>query len=547
MQAQIELNSTPFNIDLIALYREEEVAKMQPITSLAIFDQTKTNFDPNGLFSTAIFGKVGTQYRTRVFSYIDMKVKVLHPLIFKSITDLKSLYQEIMAGKTFAVFDKETKDFVKSDPIEGSTGYKFFLDHLEELKFEENNSVTRTFKIRLVYDAIKEKKHLMRYCLVLPAGLRDYVLGDDGRPQEDDVNKLYRKILNNANLIFGDFQSNIETLDNIRYSLQTNLLEIYEYYKTLLEGKNKLVLGKWAARKTFNSTRNVATSNIEQAKTINDPTRLKYNETYVGLHQFLRNIAPLSFYLIKNKYLSRVFEEGSSVAHLTNVKTLKREDVSIDLIQKEYNTWTSMDGLDKVVEMYSNLYIRHDPVYLNDEKHCIGLIYQDDEKFMFLQDIDELPEGFDKKNVSPITLTELLYMSVYEKDGEIPAFITRYPVANFGSIYPSYLRLKTTTKSKILKEYRTDGLEIKKEAYSFPIRGQTFFNTTSVHPSHNARLTLDFDGDTISVQAVVTDEAIEEVKEYLESPDYYFDTNGKLNFSIANTTLDSTLLYMTTP
>ncbi|WP_287913416.1 hypothetical protein, partial [Thermofilum sp.] len=70
---------------------------------------------------------------------------------------------------------------------------------------------------------------------------------------------------------------------------------------------------------------------------------------------------------------------------------------------------------------------------------------------------------------------------------------------------------------------------------------------TSVHPSHNARLTLDFDGDTISVQAVVTDEAIEEVKEYLESPDYYFDTNGKLNFSIANTTLDSTLLYMTTP
>jgi len=542
MEAQIELNSTPFNIDLIALYRQEDVAKLQPVTSLAIFDQTKTNFDPNGLFSTTIFGKVGTQYRSRIFSYIDMKVNVLHPLVFKSIIELKSLYQEIMAGTAFAVFDKKTKDFIKSDPIEGLTGYKFFLDHLEELKFEENNSVTRSFKIKLVYDAIKEKKHLMRYCLVLPAGLRDYVIGDDGKPQEDDINKLCRKVLNNANLIFGNYESNIEALDNVRYSLQMNLLEIYEYLKTLLEGKNKLILGKWATRKTFNSTRNVATSNIEKAQSINDPTRLKYNETFVGLHQFLRNIAPLSFYLIKNKYLSRVFEEGSNVAHLTNAKTYKKEDVSIDLIQKEYNMWTSIDGLDKVIEIYSNLYIRHDPVYLNNGEHCIGLIYQDDEKFMFLQDIDELPEGLDKKNVSPITLTELLYMSVYEKDGEIPAFITRYPVANFGSIYPTFLRLKTTTKSKILKEYGTD-----KIAYSFPIRGQTFFNTTSVHPSHNARLALDFDGDTVSVQAVLTDEAIEEVKEYLKSPDYYFDNNGKLNFSISNTTLDSTLLYMTTP
>jgi hypothetical protein len=547
MEAQIELNSTPFNIDLIALYREEDVAKMQPVTSLAIFDQTKTNFDPNGLFSTTIFGKVGTQYRSRIFSYIDMKVKVLHPLIYKSIIELKSLYDEIIAGRTFAIFDKKIKDFVKSDPIEGSTGYTFFLNHLEELRFEENNSVPRSFKIKLVYDAIKEEKHLMRYCLVLPAGLRDYVIGDDGKPQEDDVNKLYRKVLNNANLIFGDYYNNIESLDNIRYNLQTNLLEIYEYFKSLLEGKHKLVLGKWATRKTFNSTRNVATSNIEKATSINDPTRLKYNETFVGLHQFLRNIAPLSFYLIKNKYLSRVFEEGSSVAYLTNVETLKKESVSIDLIQKEYNMWTSMDGLDKVIEIYSNLYIRHDPIYLNDGKHCIGLIYQDDEKFMFLQDIDELPEGFDKKNVSPITLTELLYMSVYEKDGEIPAFITRYPVANFGSIYPTFLRLRTTTKSKILQEYRLDGTVVEKKAYFFPIRGQTFFNTTSVHPSHNARLALDFDGDTVSVQAVISDEAIREVKEYLQSPDYYFDNNGKLNFSISNTTLDSTLMYMTMP
>ncbi len=142
-------------------------------------------------------------------------------------------------------------------------------------------------------------------------------------------------------------------------------------------------------------------------------------------------------------------------------------------------------------------------------------------------------------------MTELLYMSVYELDGEIPAFITRYPIAAFGSIYPSLLRLKTTSVSLVLHEYDENWQLKEKPALSFPIRGKDFYNTTSVHPSHTSRLTLDFDGDTLSVQAVLSDNAIEEVKNYLKSPQYYFDANGKLNFSIENTTLNSTLAYMT--
>lgn len=532
-----------FNIDFISLSKEE-VKNLQQIKSLSIFDQTKTNFDPEGLFSTAIFGKVGSEYRNKVFGYIDLKTPLLHPFIYKNICDLKSLYKDIMAGKKYAVWNAKERNFEESNLIEGQTGYEFFINHLPKLDFEKNNSISRTFKIDMINKAIREKKHFMQYLLVMPAGYRDYSLDENGRPQEDEINTYYRKLMMQTNLLIGtDYAS--EQFDSVKFTMQSILLEIFEYIKNMLEGKNKLILGKWMARKVFNTTRNVATSNIEKAISVNDPTRLKYNETFIGLNQFLRNTSPKSLYYIKNKYLSRVFIPNTNEAILVNSQTLQKQNVYITDIEKDYDLWVSPDGLEKVLENYSNLYTRHDPVTIANGEYYIGLIYKDARGFKFISGIDELPEGFSKENVSPITMTELLYMSVYELDGEIPAFITRYPIAAFGSIYPSLLRLKTTSVSSVLHEYDDNWQLKEKPALSFPIRGKDFYNTTSVHPSHTSRLTLDFDGDTLSVQAVLSDNAIEEVKKYLKSPRYYFDANGKLNFSIENTTLNSTLAYMT--
>lgn len=544
MRTAIELNNQPFNIDLISL-SENDIKTLQETKSLGIFDSTKTNFDPDGLFSTQIYGRVGTEYRNRIFSYINLKLPILHPLIYKSIIDVGSIYEGIMKSTEYVVWDNKIKNFVKSNVLEGQTGYEYFISHLNEIKFEETSSITRKFKIDTIYSAIEENKHLMKYCLVIPAGLRDYVLGDDGRPQEDDINKLYRKLLNQSFIIINTNKNNLETYNNIRYNMQKVVYEIYEYIKNLLEGKNKLIQGKWMARKTFNSTRNVATPNIEKSSNINDPTRLKYNETFVGLHQFLRSVSPLTLHNIKTKYLKNVFIGDSSIAILTDVNTLKKVQVTTTDIQKDYDLWLSNDGLDKIIENYENIYTRHDYITLGNNKYYLGLIYQDDKGFKFLQDIDDVIEGIDKNKIRPITITEFLYMSVYELDGKIPAFITRYPVSNFGSIYPSILRLKTTTKSKILNEYDDEFNLTDKVASFFPIKDIDFYNTTSVHPSHNSRLTLDFDGDTLSVQAVMSDEAKEEVFNYLKSPDYYFDTENQLNFSIETVTLNSVLAYMT--
>ena len=88
------------------------------------------NFHPDGLFSTDIFGKVGGEFRNRIFSYIDLKVPVIHPTLYKVIVRMKGLYEEILMGKSFAVFNPDTKDFEKSTILLGETGYDFFCKYL---------------------------------------------------------------------------------------------------------------------------------------------------------------------------------------------------------------------------------------------------------------------------------------------------------------------------------------------------------------------------------------------------------------------------------
>jgi len=538
------LQKLPVNIELLYV-DDNSIQKLQQVSDVQIFDQSG-NFAPDGLFSNRIWGTVGTSYRGTAFAYIDLKVELIHPLIYDTIVSLKSFYKDIAQGTTLALWDDKTKAFIKSNEEGADTGYSFFFKHAHELVFEETQSEQRSFLIQLYKKAIKENKYILKYMLVLPAGIRDYTIDASGKPQEDEVNTFYRKLLFQTSLIDKQLaRKTPEVYDNIRKGLQNITLDLFEYIKSLLEGKHKLILSKWLSRKVFNSTRNVLSGSIEKVNNINDPNRLGYNECYVGLHQFLRAIVPKSLYEIKSRYIKDIFIENTTFAILTNAKTLKKEEVLNTHIQKDYDLWTSSDGLEKVLANFGNLDIRHTPIVLNKGKHYLGLIYKDEKYFRFMQDIDELPEGYSKERVSPITMAEFLYISIYHLSGKIPGLITRYPITGYGSIYPSMMKLKTTNKYESLEELGSDWTPTGSLAYSFPIRDSDFFNTTAVHTSHYGGLGSDVDGDTISVIALLTDDSIAEVNQQLKKKEYYISAENKFFFSASIDTLDAVLAYMT--
>lgn len=474
----------PFNIDL---FIPNQLDSLYPkITSLDTYISNTKNFHPEGLYSTQYFGIVGTPDRDAKFAYIDVKIPILHPIIYKAFSEMKVFYKDIMSSREFAVWDNSIKDFVKSNPVDGETGYEFFIQHFKDIHIEEKNSTKREQTIRLL-DKYRNNC-LVDKVFVIPAGYRDLEVDRNGRESSDEINSLYYKMLAISNTInLAVVKISPEAYNTQRMSLQNTFVEIYEYFYKIISGKKNLMMGKWATRKTFNSTRNVITSVNSVSSDLDSKDNLTVNDTCIGLFQVLKAILPISINKIRNGFISECFTEIGVPALLTNKKTLLSERV--DLHNKEYEKWNTNEGIEKLINLYREESIRHKEITIDN--YYLGLIYKGpDNTFKLIHGINELPEGRSKEDCYPITYTELLYLSIYDVANTYPAIVSRYPITGVGSIYPSMVYLKTTTKVEVRQELGFDWKPAGEDkiAKQFPINGSSFYNSMSPASSRLAGL-----------------------------------------------------------
>lgn len=529
----------PLNLKLL-FATDEETRSMRPIKVLDITDGMTANFHPDGLFSTEIFGKKGGAFRNRLFSYIDLRVPIIHPTLYKAIVRMKGLYSDIMAGKAYAVFDKETKDFLPSTILDGETGYHFFVSHLHELVFENRKAESRKIGIKLIQKYMP--KVFITKLLVVPAGIRDYEIDPSGRPSEDELNTLYRRVmklcLNLENMNTG---KNLEFLDGTRNNLQNAIMDVYQHFVEMLRGKKKAIRAHWGTRRIVNSTRNVITSYIPKVTEIGGDRSVSPNQTVVGMYQFMRAAIPFIVRSIRENFSAKVFPSPNSPAVLINKKTLKKELVELDL--KYHDSWNSFDGVERILAKFGDQHTRHKVLELQD--HYMMLIYDDGKNVKLVQDVDELPEGFDKAFLRPVTMTEMLYLCSYETAFTIRAFTTRYPVLGYGGIYPCGIYLASTVKAN--PRYVLDDFwQAKPEkAMEFPITGEKFVDSMSPNAKNLARLGADFDGDKMSLVCVWTEEARQEIDELLGTWAFYAAGGSQMAFSMDDDVIEIILQSMT--
>ena len=518
----------PVNIAILEL-TPTKLKNLPQVTVLDFFEGNSKDFHPQGLFSTQIFGRVGDERRSQRFAYIDIKVKVFHPIIFRTLEKLKRLYGEVMAGTSYAVWNAETKDFEKASPLAGGeTGFHFFLKHWEEIEFRKSPSTSREQMIKLIekYKGIAMTDKV----IVMPAGLRDLEFDEHDRISEDEINPAYRRLLVLANTINeAAIENNPEILDTRRYQIQMAFTAIYEMITALIEGKKKLVLNRWASRRTFNGTRNVITAMNPSVPYLGEPGALNFNSTIIGLYQYLKATLPVSQYQIR-RFLENVFPDVNQPARLIDKETLKSEEVLLS--SRYYNHWATNEGIERVITAYKEEAVRDIPLEI-DGRYVLLVYKGPDMTFRVMQSIDELPPDRNKADVHPITLTELLYLSVYEKANSYPMLVTRYPITGVGSIYPSFTYLRVTQKFE--RRTRLDEnwtpMDESHTAREFPIKS-AYVNSLMPHSSRLGGLNADFDGDTSSANIAYSDESIAEVNALLSKRRAYIGTDG--NF-IANT------------
>jgi len=536
----------PLNLSLLVPSREQ-LRTIRQVTTLDIFDGPGGNFHEDGLFSTLTFGRLGDPLRDRRFGYIHLKLPILHPVIYSRLLRLKGLYGDILAGREYATWNSELNDFEKSNEIEGQTGYTFFLSYWSILKPAKTGSSVRDLRVQLI-DKYRDKS-LLTDLLVIPAGLRDAEVNTDGRLSMDEVNELYQSVL----MLVRNFPdradaSDIAIYDRTRYSLTLKVVELFEHYEKLISGKRGFIQARYASRRVFNGTRNVISSLDVSTVDLDAPNRPRFNDTVIGLYQASKAVLPKTIYALKTSIVGEIFNTASNNIELVNPKTLQREWVEVS--NEDLDRWGTEEGLEKVINELSITEKRAAPVKIG--QHYLALVYVDNSgNYKVLRRIDEVPETHNRDFVRPITYVELIYLSGLGMWNTISAFVTRYPVDNQLSSYPSKLYVKTTITGEL--RYPLDvNFERRVDvplALEYPILTPgvipKYHDSTSVNPTRLANLGADFDGDMVSVNAVYSNEAIAETDQYFKTREAYIQAGGGLAFSVDVHTLSLVLSFMT--
>jgi hypothetical protein len=539
---------TPFNISLL-IPTKAQLSLLGQVTSHEIFEGLGGNFHEQGLFSVSIFGRVGSNARESNFGYIHLGLSVLHPLVYRTLIKLKRFYEQLIQGHAYAKWDDAAKDFVPAGELEGQTGMTFFLQHWQKINFKTSESSAR--KIRL--DLIEKYKHraLLTDMLVSPAAFRDVEIGADGRTAMDEINDKYRYLLNQSKGIPEHFGPNddVSIYDRKRVAMQFTCNEIYEHYERLLSGKGGYIQAKWASRRIFNGTRNVLTSMDTNSADLDSAHRVRFNDATVGLYQSARGILPKVIHGIQqNTPVREIFGGLSNRVELVNQKTLLREWVELN--SEEVDRWTTVKGVDKTINEIEVAEKRTRPVIVGG--HYLYLIYADDAgNYRILRDISELPADKERRFVRPITYGEMIYLCCLDVWRETAGFVTRYPVENYNSSIPIMLYVKTTVKGEVRYPLndnweRDESLPV---AVEFPVfelgKPASWHDSVAVSPAYLSSLGADFDGDTVSILLVYSDEAVAEAKAFFDSRIAYIKAGGGLAFSANIHTLNLTLRYMT--
>lgn len=502
-------------------------ALMKPVTVADAFEGQTNNLNDQGLYSTEIFGRVGTAERDTTISYIDVTLPIFNPTYFKALIQLKSLYGEIIKGRAYATWDPVEKDFIKSNLIEGETGFAFFMSHFYELDPKQNESFKRKQKIDLV-DKFKSQA-LSSNVIVIPAGIRDIEFTPNGTGSvvtENEVNDLYRKLIfRSKSLNIKNIDTTDPVYDGIRWGLQESFNNIADFFFNMQEGKRGFMQRRMSRRAIFGATRNVITSRKVSVEDCDNNVTGDPNSTIIGLFQALLGFNLVAIHQLTNGFLNEVFTSGMGTARLVDPKTLNA--VYVEVGPSVVDKFTSSDGLTSMFNGYGSPNLRNRDIKISG--HYLGLVYDDGKDVMLLHDIDDLPEGLDRKLVRPVTYTQFFYMQCVPEIEKKMLQVTRYPITGIGSIYPSrvfVMPTNSTSSSRNLLDL--DGQTVITKFNYFPTytKNPSYFDGMSIANIRIGLAGADFDGDALSANSIMAEDSIREVEKLFGKRDFYISGSG---------------------
>jgi DNA-directed RNA polymerase beta' subunit len=252
---------------------------------------TGTKYDPEGLWSEEIFGKVGGRERKNRFGYVDLKDKIFHPQIYDLIKTVSEPTSKIMSRKArYKIVDGKL-----IPDANGGTGLAFLIDNLDKIDLRK---IAKKEKVSEAAYLEKNKSKILidKWLIVPPGGLRDIDMSrkDAARAafSQSEINNFYKGLLYTI-LQLDIAKEDPELRDNIIEKVQKVLVQISTWIKqNLMKGKGGLFRGSMLKKTMDFSTRIIlASSPSTKLGEIGMPwhTLMKIYEPLVSYHVYTKD------------------------------------------------------------------------------------------------------------------------------------------------------------------------------------------------------------------------------------------------------------------
>lgn len=437
-------------LDLFNISEFIEVNNCPEVTNPVFwnFNGTPTS---DGLFSYELFG-VSDEERKNIFGYIDLKDNYLHPMVYLMLIKKSGSLGDIILGNKYAVIaDKKIK--IVPESYEGAeTGIRFLYDHFDEINWineiEESEIDSIDKKTRLKFlNSITRDECFIRQWLVIPPFYR--AESSTNRSMGDSINKLYKELISRVAGMKMGFSFEIFG-DETRLRIQNILKDIYLSTLAPVSGKN-LILEKGKSEGTLAGVSKNSmvrkhllgkTIDWSASSVITSPENSKANTLAEKPVPFGYGAFPLAalvsmfqpFYI---NFISDTMESFLADFSITFANSIEKIDIG------QYNSTKIEKLLKKFINAPQNRFDILDFEFTNKkgvkESFAVTL-------FEFKNEEDAL----ENKNYTrrPMTLTDMIYIATRNAVEDKHVMVTRFPIANAQNIYPSKIKILSTSKTR---------------------------------------------------------------------------------------------------
>ena len=394
------------------------------VTSSAFFNKAGVE-DPNGIFSPSIFGETPEDKEKRT-GFVDLKEKFIHPLIYARIfqRSFRKIDALVKGTETFRV----ENGALVSDP-DGKTGLRWFYSIIDQLNLfngieKESDSLT-TIKLKKTMKQLTKNDMFVNKWLICPLAYRDISSVNVDITAIDELNYLYRGLISKTQ--YYEMKKNDPLIDvnPILYSIQLQLLKIFECSEGQTFKKYGIQNKGVIARNTDYASRLVISS-----ATFNKDN---FNNNWVNIHT---TGIPLSS-VASNCILHALHNSEKVIDDLYNTGGFMYKGVNPDLEELKKVHFNKEHVIEMVDTYCGSWGERLTPVLIPDTNMPVQLKYT---------------EGGAEKS-KDLTLLEFVYLLVYEpiEINEMHTMLSRYPAQGAFSLLSLKIHVLSVNKTKAIE------------------------------------------------------------------------------------------------